>query len=547
MTAPNEINNSSRTALRPLLYALMLAAGIGIGMSVNQTSKDKFSQIFDIINRDYVDSTRTEVLAESTIEYLLSQLDPHSSYIAPQYTEINEQQIRGNYEGLGIEYISFRDTPCVYNVYAGSPAEKAGIKPGDRLLMAGKLKLTDSLSYKEIRSAMTGEAKSSIAIKVFRRNTNSIIDFNISRDNIVLNSSEVYYMVNSTLGYIQIERFSNNTHKQFVAAMEELRKLGMKDLLIDLRNNGGGLLYEAVAIANEFLQKDEIISYTSGYRRKRHDFIADGNGTFKDGKLVLLINHNTASASEILAGALQDNDRAIIIGNRSFGKGLVQEPFKLSDGSTLRLTIARYYTPSGRSIQKSYDKNIENYRNEIFRRDILKDTLNPVLDSSIKKEFFTKNGRLLTKGGGIRPDITLRDTINDSTEIEQLMPGLFYSRIFDIYLMDYMSGDIEKARQLYKDVYSFQARYSIDKKEVLRFIKVASAIPYLRQLKYSIKTEDIIKKHLKAAIAYRLYGERGKSQIINREEGVFSKTFEVLKNYNRILNIGVKKSRRFDY
>lgn len=321
----------------------------------------------------------------------------------------------------------------------------------------------------------------------------------------------------------------------------------MKDLLIDLRNNGGGLLYEAVAIANEFLQKDEIISYTSGYRRKRHDFIADGNGTFKDGKLVLLINHNTASASEILAGALQDNDRAIIIGNRSFGKGLVQEPFKLSDGSTLRLTIARYYTPSGRSIQKSYDKNIENYRNEIFRRDILKDTLNPVLDSSIKKEFFTKNGRLLTKGGGIRPDITLRDTINDSTEIEQLMPGLFYSRIFDIYLMDYMSGDIEKARQLYKDVYSFQARYSIDKKEVLRFIKVASAIPYLRQLKYSIKTEDIIKKHLKAAIAYRLYGERGKSQIINREEGVFSKTFEVLKNYNRILNIGVKKSRRFDY
>ncbi len=547
MTAPNEINNSSRTALRPLLYALMLAAGIGIGMSVNQTSKDKFSQIFDIINRDYVDSTRTEVLAESTIEYLLSQLDPHSSYIAPQYTEINEQQIRGNYEGLGIEYISFRDTPCVYNVYAGSPAEKAGIKPGDRLLMAGKLKLTDSLSYKEIRSAMTGEAKSSIAIKVFRRNTNSIIDFNISRDNIVLNSSEVYYMVNSTLGYIQIERFSNNTHKQFVAAMEELRKLGMKDLLIDLRNNGGGLLYEAVAIANEFLQKDEIISYTSGYRRKRHDFIADGNGTFKDGKLVLLINHNTASASEILAGALQDNDRAIIIGNRSFGKGLVQEPFKLSDGSTLRLTIARYYTPSGRSIQKSYDKNIENYRNEIFRRDILKDTLNPVLDSSIKKEFFTKNGRLLTKGGGIRPDITLRDTINDSTEIEQLMPGLFYSRIFDIYLMDYMSGDIEKASQLYKDVYSFQARYSIDKKEVLRFIKVASAIPYLRQLKYSIKTEDIIKKHLKAAIAYRLYGERGKSQIINREEGVFSKTFEVLKNYNRILNIGVKKSRRFDY
>lgn len=547
MSEPNGINNSSRTALKPLLYALLLAAGIGIGMRVNQSSKDKFSQIFDIIQRDYVDSTRTDVLAESTIEYLLSQLDPHSSYIAPQYSEINEQQIRGNYEGLGIEYIAFRDTPCVYNVYAGSPAEKAGIKPGDRLLMAGNVKLTDSLTFKEIRSAMTGEANSSIALKIYRRNTNSYLNFTVSRGNIVLNSSEVYYMVSNTLGYIQIERFSNNTHKQFLAALEQLRKQGMKDLLIDLRNNGGGLLYEAVAIANEFLQKDDIISYTSGYRRKRHDFIADGQGTFKDGKLVLLINHNTASASEILAGALQDNDRAVIIGNRSFGKGLVQEPFKLSDGSTLRLTISRYYTPSGRSIQKSYDKNLEKYRNEIFRRDNLKDTLNPVLDSSIKKEFFTRNGRLLTSGGGIRPDITLRDTISDSTEIEQMMPGLFYSRMFDIYLMDYMSKDLEYARQHYKDVMSFQMRYSVDNKEVIRFIKVASAIPYLRQLKYSIKTADIIKKHLKAAMAYRLYGEKGKSQIINREEGVFSKTFEVLKNYNRILNIGVKKSRKFDY
>lgn len=547
MENPTEKQVKVNRAIRPIIYSFMLAGGIGIGLNINKESKDKFSQIFDIIENDYVDSTRVDLLKENTIDYLLAQLDPHSTYIPEVFSEINERQIRGNYEGLGIEYIKFRDTLFVYNVFKDGPAYKAGIKPGDRLLKANNNDLTDSLDAAGIRKAMQGEQGTSIKLALYRRSENSYKVIEVARANIVINSSEVFYMVNKTLGYIQLERFSSNTHAQFIAAMESLKKAGMKDLILDLRNNGGGLLSEAVAIANEFLRKDEIISYTLGFRRQRHDYVADGNGTFKEGKLVLLINHNTASASEILAGALQDNDRAVIMGNRSFGKGLVQEPFRLSDGSMLRLTIARYYTPSGRSIQKSYGKDIESYRNEIYKRDILKDTLNPILDSSIKKEYFTRNGRLITKGGGIRPDIFLRDTLSDSTEIEMLMPGLFYSRVFDIYLLDYMSEDISKAAKKYKDVYAFQTSYIIDRKEILRFIQVASSIPYLRNLKYSRKTEEILAKHLKAAIAYRLFGERGKSQIINKEEDVFSKTFDVLKNYNRILNIGKKKSRRFDY
>lgn len=547
MSSENEINNSNRRSLRPIFYSLMLAGGIAIGMNVNKEKPDKFSQIFDIIDQDYVDSTRIDRLKENTIEYLLSQLDPHSTYIPPEFSEVNEQQIRGNYEGLGIEYILFNDTPCVYNVYEKSPAEKSGILPGDRLIMANTISLTDSLSTKDIRLAMQGAPGTSIKLKIFRRITNKIIEFNVPRETIVMNSSEVFYMVNQTLGYIKLERFSGNTHQEFLFALEQLKKKGMQDLILDLRNNGGGLLSEAVAIANEFLQKDAIISYTLGFRRQRHDFIADGMGTFKEGKLVLIINHNSASASEILAGALQDNDRAVIIGNRSFGKGLVQEPFRLSDGSMLRLTIARYYTPSGRSIQKSYDKNLENYRNEIYNRDNLKDTQNPILDSTIKKEFFSKNGRLLTKGGGIRPDILLRDTIADSTEIELLIPGLYYSRMFDIYLMDHMHVQLEQAKKKYTDIFKFQEGFTISKPEILNFIKIASKISYLRNLKYSAKTHDIIEKHLKASAAFRLFGEKGKSQIINREEGVFSKTFDVLKNYNKILNIGGNKSRRFDY
>lgn len=534
-------------AYRPLIYAVLLAIGLSAGLQVNKESKDKFSQIFDIIDNDYVDSTDIKALQQSTIDNLLAQLDPHSTYIPAVLSELNESQIRGNYEGLGIEYILYADTPFVYNVYPDAPASKAGIQPGDRLLAVNGKSLTDSLDVMAVREAMQGNKDSLVKLDVYRRDGNKVLHFKIKRDKIIVNSSSVYYMVSPTLGYIQIDRFSGNTHDEFLRALESLKKQGLKDLIIDLRNNGGGLLAEAVAIANEFLEKDELIAYTYGFKRQRHDYIADGNGTFKDGKLILLVNHNTASASEILAGAMQDNDRAVVMGNRSFGKGLVQEPYKLTDGSMLRLTIARYYTPSGRSIQKPYNKDIEAYKNEIYKRDVLKDTLNPILDPRVKKEFFSKNGRLLTIGGGIRPDIMLRDTLNDSTEIEMLIPGLFYSRIFDIYLLDNMRNALQSAKTKYPDILSFNSGFGISHHEVLNFIKLASRIPYLRKLKSSPRTDDIIAKHLKAAMAFRLYGERGRSLIINREEGIFSKSFEVLKNYDLILNIGKYKSRSFDY
>ncbi|MEZ4804177.1 MAG: S41 family peptidase [Bacteroidia bacterium] len=543
----NPINNSSRQSVLPLVLSVIIAIGFSLGMNVNRAKKDKFSQILDIIQNDYVDSTKNAELEENTIDYLLSQLDPHSSYIPAQLTEINERQIRGNYQGLGIEYIRFMDTLFVFNVYEKGPSDIAGLKAGDRLLFANQISLTDSLSNTEIQEAIQGNDKPVVDVKVYRRSSNEYLDFIIPKGTIVLNSSEVFYMVNKTLGYIRLERFSGNTHNEFKAALDSLKKLGLKDLVLDLRNNGGGLVSEAAAIANEFLQKDEIITYTYGFHREKNFYKADGTGVFTNGKLIVLINHNTASASEILAGSLQDNDRAVILGNRSFGKGLVQEPFRLMDGSMLRLTIARYYTPSGRSIQKSYNKNIESYRNEIYNRDQLSDTLNPVLDTTTKKEFFSRNGRLLISGGGIRPDVFLRDTINDSTEIEMLMPGLFYSRIFDIYVLDHMSKVREEKSNLCKNVIVFQEKYSIPQSDVIKFINIAKEIPYLRHIKYSNKTASIIRKHLKAALAYRLFGDIGRSQIINSEESVFSTSFDILKNYERILNIGRKKKRSFDY
>jgi len=538
---------NQKNAKQLLVYSLFLGIGISIGIFINIVKKDKFSQILDIINKDYVDSAKAANLEEETIDYLLAQLDPHSSYIPTELAEQNARQIDGKYEGLGIEYMAFKDTLFVYNVFAGGPAAKAGILPGDRLLQANGIKLTDSLTRSEISEAMKGETETNAELLVYRKQTNKRINFSIPRSTIMVNSSEIYYMVNATTGYIQIKMFSGSTHKQFVKALKELKIQGLKDLILDLRNNGGGLLFEATKIANEFLTENAIISYTEGLHRKRQNYKADGKGNFINGKLILLINHNTASASEILAGALQDNDRAVILGNRSFGKGLVQEPFQLIDGSTLRLTISRYFTPSGRSIQKPYTTNTTAYHNEIYTRNNSDDTLNLALDSTIVKKYFTKNGRLLTSGGGIRPDIVLRDTIADSTEIERLTPGLFYSHIFDVYLLDNMQNEVAFAQKQYKTLGLFETNYTIPEKHIKQLIILAKTIPYLNRLTYSKKTGDIIQKHLKAAIAMRLFGEKGKSQTINSAEGVFSKSLQVLKNFNAILNIGQQKAHSFDY
>ncbi len=539
--------NTKQAAKKLFIYAALLAIGITIGLLLNVVKKDKFSQILSIINKDYVDSTKADNLEEEAIDHLLAQLDPHSSYIPPQLTELSNRQIDGKYEGLGIEYMAFKDTLFVYNVANNSPAAKAGILAGDRLLKANGIKLTDSLTNTEISEAMKGKENEKAVLTIYRKNTKQILNFTLDRSTIVMNTSDVYYMANATIGYIQIERFSGNTHQQFLTALKALQAQGLKDLILDLRNNGGGLLGEATKIANEFLPKDACITYTKGLHRKKNEVKATGYGQFLDGKLILLINHNTASASEILAGALQDNDRALILGNRSFGKGLVQEPFKLIDGSIIRLTTSRYFTPSGRSIQKPYTSNIAAYNNEIYTRNNLNDTLNPALDSTIIKKYFTKNGRLLTSHGGIRPDVVLRDTIADSTEIEKLMPGLFYSHIFDVYLLDNMPNEIAFAKKQYQTLALFSSNYKIPEKHIKQLIILAKTIPYLRRLTYSKKTADIIQKHLKAAIAMRLFGEKGKSQIINTDEGVFSKSIEVLKKYNALLNIGQSKQRSFDY
>jgi len=527
----------------PLLLFSGIAFGVFVGTKINTEKKDKFSEIIDIIENDYVDSTVGELIREEAIVHLLSQLDPHSSYIPPQLSAINEQQIRGNFDGLGIENILFDDSIMITKVMDGSSAQKAGLKEGDRMLKANMLSLLDSNAFDNLSLALE---KSTVQLSVFRRSVNKSIVFNLKKASVVINSSKIYYMVNQSLGYIKIDRFSSNTHQEFLNSLTHLKQQGLKDLILDLRNNGGGLLAEAVAIANEFLAKNDIITYTKGNKRNLKEYIADGNGQFKKGKLILLTNQNTASSSEILTGAMQDHDRAVVLGNRTFGKGLVQEPFRLPDGSTIRLTTARYYTPSGRSIQKTYSKNIDWYRNEIFRRNNLQDTLNPVFDSTVVKDFFSTNGRLLTIGGGIRPDVILKDPISDSFSVSaKIILILNQSKAFDIFIIDYYQNELSQIKKDFPTMQAFNFNFQCSNQQIEKLQQVIFKKNNINIYQYNIK--QLLAKNLKAAIAYKLYGENGKSQLLNLYDGIFSISFDVLKNYNRILNINAKKSRKFDY
>ncbi|MDB5232542.1 MAG: carboxy-terminal processing protease [Chitinophagaceae bacterium] len=431
----------------PLVFALVMTFGMFIGYRLKEstsgavaflknTNRTSLQEVLELIRSKYVDPVKADSLTENVIDDLLSKLDPHSVYIpAKELAEANED-MQGNFQGIGIEFQLIADTVNVTNVVAGGPSEKAGIMVGDKFLavndtarLAGIKTTADN-----IRKNLRGPEGSSVKVTLLRDNSKKNIM--ITRGIIPLPAVDVAYLLNENTGFIRINKFSETVYSEFMVNLEKLQKKGMKQLVLDLRGNGGGLVNEATKIADEFLSDDKLITYTQGDKVGRQEYRCKKDGLFETGKLAVLVDETTASASEILVGALQDWDRATIIGRRTFGKGLVQQPFQLSDGSGLRLTVARYYTPVGRNIQKPYNKGKEQYEEELIQRFhngevVIGDTAKPQ-----GKAYKTPGGRLVYGGGGITPDVFVPyDTTTQPKQILELyMKGTLSEFIYKSYI-----------------------------------------------------------------------------------------------------------------
>ena len=373
-------------------------------LQVNDHKWDKLLLILEQIDRNYVDTIDYEAVIERTLPALMSNLDPHSLYLPPQELKSADESLEGNFSGIGIEFNVPDDTATVINVVTGGPSERAGLLSGDKIVKVDGENIAGiKMNQDSMVARLKGPQGSVVNIEVKRDNLKELLPFSITRDRIPVNSLDVALMLNDTVGYMKLSKFAKTSHAEFAEAAEKLRSEGLKTLIFDLRDNAGGYLDQALLLANEFLGKDELIVYMEGLHRKRSDFHADGKGRMQDVKLYVIINEGSASSSEIFAGAIQDNDRGTIAGRRSYGKGLVQEPIYFTDKSGIRLTVARFYTPTGRSIQKPYS---ENYRYDILERyehGEMMEADSMKINDSLK--YVTPKGKIVYGGGGIIPDI----------------------------------------------------------------------------------------------------------------------------------------------
>jgi len=464
-------------------------------------SNDKLSRVLDIIESDYVDTINRNALVEEAIPVMLRKLDPHSVYIPATDLARANEPLQGNFDGIGVSFNMLTDTVLIISTISGGPSEKAGILAGDKIIWVNdSLIAGESIPDEEIVKMLKGPRGTKVELKIERKGTDTLLPFTITRDKIPIYSVDVAYMMSGDVGYIKISNFA-----LFKKGVSELKQQGMQKLILDLRGNSGGVMDAATMIADEFLPEGELIVYTMGKSTARQDFKATSRGDFEEGELVVLIDEWSASASEILAGAVQDNDRGTIIGRRSFGKGLVQEPVMFRDGSGMRLTIARYYTPTGRSIQKPYDEGIDKYYEDLgnrLMRGEFEEADSIRMDDSLR--FTTPGGRIVYGGGGIMPDIFIPI---DTTGISDYFLAIRNSGLIYRFALKF-TEDKREAMKKYKDLASLD-RWLTDQDLTSQFIRFAeqNGIPPNRQ-QIAI-SKEIIHVQLKAYIARNMLDNKG--------------------------------------
>ena len=424
--------SNNNKILLPVALAIFMAAGFLLGSKlsytetnnfISNTNKNKLNKLIDFLENEYVDSLNTDSIVDLTVNGILEKLDPHSVYISKNQWQQVSEELQGNFVGIGINFYMLNDTLAVVKPLPNGPSYKAGIKSGDRILYANNKKLFGkNLPTDSLYAILKGKPNTTVNLKVFRKSANKFLNINLKRDIIPVKSVDFYGMLNQKVGYIKMNRFAENTYDEFIIALKDLKDKKATSLILDLRDNGGGYLEIAAQIADEFLKENEIIVKTKNKKNLTEVTKATTKGIFEKEKIIILINENSASASEIIAGAIQDNDRGIVVGRRSFGKGLVQREMPLGDGSAVRLTIARYYTPSGRSIQKPFADKKDEYFNE-FEKRFLSGELYQAdsIKVSDSLKFKTKNGRIVYGGGGITPDVYVPLEKNHAAEATQMV------------------------------------------------------------------------------------------------------------------------------
>ena len=516
----------------PIFFTIAIALGIFIGSKLNYSSnatnllggnskKEKLNRLIDYIDYEYVDSINTDSIVDVTVNSILENLDPHSVYIPPSELERVNESMKGDFVGIGISFYNYKDSVAISYTIPGGPSEKAGIRPGDRIVAANNKPLTGvHLIDDSITSQLKGKINTKVALKVKRPGVDGLLDFNVTRSTVPLKSVDASYMLTDTLGYVKINRFAESTPAEFKTALLGLKRKGASQIILDLRDNPGGYISAAEQVADQFLHEDKLILFTKNKTGKIEKAFASDNGIFQNEPVFVLINENSASASEIVAGALQDNDRGEIVGRRSFGKGLVQREMELGDGSAVRLTIARYYTPTGRSIQRPYDQGNKAYYEDYLSR--YKNGEMQSIDSisvADSLRYVTPKGKVVYGGGGIIPDVFIpKDTNYEKEAINYALRSGYMNRfVFEL---------LEKNRPYYNKLTydQFKKDVVVTDADILDFVRYTA----LRDLKIRVRDyKEDLKRYIKAVIAQQLFGNTIFEKLINEEDPAIRKIKEL--------------------
>lgn len=512
------------TKYLPILISVALAVGVLLGgllnfsdqnyFLVNNNPKNKLNKLIDFIDNEYVDDINTDSIINLTVDNILSKLDPHSVYIPPSEQAEVAENMKGDFVGIGVNFYMYKDSVAIIKTVENGPSEKAGVKAGDRILYAGKTKLFGrKLPNDSLFSKLKGIQGSEVQLLVYRKSEHKKIKLNIKRDIIPIKSVDVAILLSKNTGYIKINRFAETTYDEFKVALSKLKEQHIKSLIIDVRDNGGGYMEEAIAIADELLKDKQLIVFTKNKRGTINKTFATEKGNFESGDVFVLINENSASASEIFAGAIQDNDRGTIVGRRSFGKGLVQREMDFEDGSAIRLTIARYYTPTGRSIQKPYSKGNEDYfkesesrfeNGEMFNKDSIK-----VVDTL---KYKTKKGKIVYGGGGIVPDIFIPLEVEHGNES---VTYLLKSGIVGRFVFE----ELDKNRNAFKGLSFEQFISKMNATEM--YFDFFQKYVYQNGLDLKLgKNKFLVKRFLTAEFARQIFGEKYYYEIVLKEDAM---------------------------